>query len=355
MPQPSPRLLPDAPFEVESASVLFAGPSVRRRGFPSLRRLPSGRLLLAFEAGTGPDPRNDAAIFLSHSDDDGATWDEPFPVYANPGWQSLPMGGLALLGGDRVRLVVGRLKFDLTLGGDEPITDWETGYLDSSDGGRTWSTLSPELRLFPTWTEPYGASNPHRLSDGRLLWATIGTVGRDEQWQSGVFWTDASGGAISPVTLIAAAPDRNYADTDLARLPDGRFLAVIREMTTRRSHQAWSADEGRTWTAPRETGFRGSNHKLFALRGGAIACAYREEDPSRRGVSVSITDDLGETWRFVGQLYAAAGDAAHVPGSLCGYPDVASLGDGRLAAVLHTYPDVHGRMDLHFLVLRDRS
>jgi hypothetical protein len=355
MPHLSPRLLPDAPLEIESGQVLFAGPSIRRRGFPSIRRLPGGRLVLAFEVGTGPDPRNDAAVMLSHSDDGGSTWDEPFPVFANPGWQSLPMGGLALLGGDRLRLVVGRLKVDPDLPGDEPITEWFTGFIDSRDGGRTWSELSAEIRLFPTWTEPYGASNPHQLSDGRLLWATIGTVGRDVGWQSGVFWTDASGAGISPVTLIAAAPDRNFADTDLVRLPDGRFLAVIREMVTRRSHQAWSADEGRTWTALRETGFRGSNHKLFPLRSGAVACAYRDEDPAYRGVSLSVTTDGGETWRFAGQLYAAGPDARHVPGSVCGYPDVTRLADDRLAAVLHTYPDDDGRVDLHFLVLRDRS
>lgn len=355
MPQPSPRLLPDAPLEVEWSRVLFEGPSIRRRGFPSIRRLPTGRLLLAFEVGTGPEPRNDAAVMISYSDDEGVTWDDPVPLFANPGWQSLPMGGLAHLGGDRLRLIVGRLKVDPDLPGDEPITEWFTGAIDSADGGRSWSEIGDEIRLFPCWTEPYGASNPHRLSDGRLLWATIGTVGRDVGWQSGVFWTDADGRDLSPVTLIAAAPDRNFADTDLVRLPDGRFLAVIREMVTRQSHRAWSSDEGRTWTPVGETGFRGSNHKLFPLRSGAVACAYRDEDPAFRGVSLSITADGGESWRFAGQLYAAPADASHVPGSVCGYPDVTALPDGRLAAVLHTYPDDDGRVDLHFLVLRDRS
>ena len=158
---------------------------------------------------------------------------------------------------------------------------------------------------------------------------------------------------FGPITLIGAAPDRNFADLDLARLPDGRFLAVMREMVTRQSHQAWSADEGATWTPVQPTGFRGSNTKLFRLRNGSIACAYRDEDPDRRGVSLSVTDDGGEHWRFAGQLYAAGPDARHLPGSVCGYPDVVDLGDGRLAAVLHTYPDDAGRMDIQLLFLRD--
>jgi hypothetical protein len=72
-------------------------------------------------------------------------------------------------------------------------------------------------------------------------------------------------------------------------------------------------------------------------------------------VSLSVTDDGGEHWRFAGQLYAAGADARHVPGSVCGYPDVVDMGDGRLAAVLHTYPDDLGRLDIQLLFLRDRS
>jgi hypothetical protein len=353
VPDPTPALLSDAPVRVDAARVLFGGPSIRRRGFPSLRRLPSGRLLIAFMMGSGPEPRDDAAIMLSHSDDDGATWDDPFPLLAEPGWNCLPMGGLALLGGERLRLVVGRIRQDLSLPGDEPITDWFTGALDSADGGRTWSVVSEEIRIFPTWTEIYGASNPHRLSDGRLLWAVIGTVGRDVGWQSAVTFTGPDGRDFSPVVVIGAADDRNFADTDLVRLDDGRILAVMREMVTRRSHQAWSSDDGATWTAPVETGFAGSNTKLFRLRSGLVGCLYRDEDPARRGVSLSVTADGGSSWRFAGQLYAAGPDARHVPGSVCGYPDVADLGDGRLAAVLHTYPDADGRMDIQFFYLRD--
>jgi hypothetical protein len=355
VPDPNPLLAPDAPLEVLAARTLFEGPSVRRRGFPSIVRLPGGRLLLAFMAGTGPELRDDAAVMLSHSDDNGETWDEPFPLYASPGWNSVPMGGLAQIDGDHIQLMLGRIKQDMTLAGDEPITDWFMAAIDSRDGGRTWSDVGPEISLFPTWTEMYGASNPHRLSDGRLLWAVIGTVGRDVEWQSGVTFSDANGAGFTSPVLIGAAADRNFADTDLVRLPDGRFLAVMREMITRQSHQAWSSDEGRTWTPIRPTCFRGSNTKLFPLRSGAVLCAYRDEDPARRGVSLSLTEDGGENWRSAGQLYAAPADARHLPGSVCGYPDIVSLGGDEIAAVLHSYPGPDGRMSIQFLRLRDRS
>ena len=86
---------------------------------------------------------------VSHSDDNGETWAEPFPLYASPGWNSVPMGGLAQIDGDHVQLMLGRIKQDLTLPGDEPITDWFMAAIDSHDGGRTWSDVGPEISLFP--------------------------------------------------------------------------------------------------------------------------------------------------------------------------------------------------------------
>ena len=91
-PAPNPSLATDAPVEVLSSRVLFRGQSVRRRSAASLRRLGDGRLLMAFLMGTGPDHVNDSAVMLTSSSDDGASWEEPFPIYAYPGWDSLPLG-----------------------------------------------------------------------------------------------------------------------------------------------------------------------------------------------------------------------------------------------------------------------
>ncbi len=140
----------------------------------------------------------------------------------------------------------------------------------------------------------------------------------------------------------------------MVRLDDGRFLAVVREHKTRQSVISHSSDEGATWTPIRPTPFLGSNIKLFRLRSGAIACAYRDEDPALRGVSLSVTHDGGETWTFGGQLYAAGPDARHGPGDVCGYPDLVTLGDGSIGAVLHTYPTADG-IQLHWLRLDDRT
>jgi hypothetical protein len=255
---------------------------------------------------------------------------------------------------DRLRLSLGYVTVDRSLGGDEPFSDWWSGEVESRDGGESWSTPGPQLTLFPYWTEMYGPSNPHPLADGRLLWIAIGTVGRDEGWRVGVTATDADGSAYGAVTVVAAAADRNFADADLARLDDGRFVAVMREMVTRQAFLSFSSDEGATWSEPEPAGFMGANIHLLRLNDGSLLCAYRDEDPDRRGVSVSVSRD-GRSWRFVGQLYRGGPDARHEPTMYCGYPTFARLGNGDLLCVLHTYVDDAGRGDLHQLRIRDRT
>jgi hypothetical protein len=353
---PNPKLLPNAPIEVLESRTLFRSASIRRHGCASLRRLASGRLLMAFMAGTGPKHVNDGAVMLSWSDDEGRTWDEPVPIYAVPGWDSLPLGGIAHIRDDLLQLVVGRVRYDPSLGGDEPFSGWFMGACESRDHGQTWSEVGEDIRLWPEWTELYGTSNPHRRSDGHLIWAVMGTLGRDREWQAGVTVTGPEGRDYGPPVIIADDPSRNFADIDVIRVADGapQFVAVIREMVEKQAWIAFSDDEARSWHGLRPVGFRGANIKLFRLRDGSLLCTYRDEDPARHGVSVSHSRDGGQTWSLVGQLYSEPA-ADHRPGGLCGYPDMVALGDDRISATLHTYTDAQGRASLQFFILRDRT
>lgn len=356
MADPTPRLEPGGPLEVIEARTLFADAPPGRRSAASIVRIEStGRLLMCFSHVVGVDLRNQAALVVTQSNDEGATWAEPLALYAYPGWFSLAMGGLARIADDNVKVMLGRILIDLSLGGTEPMTGWYVASATTRDGGDSWSEPSPEIRLFPEWTELYGASNPHHLADGRLLWAVMGTRGRDIGWHAGVSVSDPAGERIEPPTIIARADGRDYSDIDVIRLDDGRFLAVIREHQTRQSVSSTSVDEGRTWSPIMPTPFLGSNIKLFRLRSGAIACAYRDEDPARRGVSLSVSEDGGETWSLAGQLYAADPDARHEPGSVCGYPDTVTFDNGEIGVVLHAYPSTAEGTQLHWLRLRDRT
>ncbi len=355
MRRPTTRLLDSSPVVVQESLVLFRDAGVRQRGVASIVRLEHGRILLAFRLGNAPGRRNDGVVMLSRSDTNGEAWEDPQPLYAYPGWDCLLMGGLACLPDGDLLLLLGRLQLDFALDGPEPAHGWHMASTRSRDGGETWSEFGPEIRLFPHWTELYGTSNPHAIDGGRLLWGCIGTTGRDAGWQAGVTSTGRDGTDFSDPVIIASAPDREYGDLDLVRLDDGRLLAVVREFTVKDAVFSHSADDGRTWTPIRPTGFKAANIKLVRLRSGAILAIYRDEDPARPGVSCSVSDNGGETWRFIGQLYAAEADPTDVPGSPCGYPDVVTLDDGTLLGVFHTYPDPDGHVDLVQFRLADQS
>ena len=142
-------------------------------------------------------------------------------------------------------------------------------------------------------------------------------------------------------TVVARSSKVTFYEPAITRMPDGRFMAVIRTQNPPfDSYLAYSADEGRTWTEPRSLPFQGQTPFLFGLRSGAIACFYRDRDPQRPGVSVSVTPDGGKEWTYAAQVYRGTDWN-------CGYPSAVRLPDGRLFCVYYSCyegfgSEVHG-------------
>ena len=59
------------------------------------------------------------------------------------------MGGLVRFNDEFIRLMIGKIKIDFSLGGDEPFSECVTGYIDSYNGGKSWSNEFNEINLFP--------------------------------------------------------------------------------------------------------------------------------------------------------------------------------------------------------------
>ena len=256
--QPNPHINPDCGIQVLSSTTLFSNPKTfHQNKVPSLARLQNGKILLSF-VGSSDEHSLDSSVLLSGSTDNGNSWTNPRILYKENGWSCLNMGGLVPYSEDFIRLIVGKIKIDYSLGGDEPFSDCMTGYFDSIDGGVTWDDQFREIDLFPAWTEVYGQSNPHLLENGKYIMATMGTLGRDFQWHAGVSFCDPDDNYnFSNTNIIANNPERNYSDIDLTRLLDGRLLAVIREHTLLKSVYSHSEDEGKTWSPISYTGFLG--------------------------------------------------------------------------------------------------
>jgi len=354
--EPNPNIDSSSGLNVESAKRLFdQNDKFHQNKIPSLAKLEDGKLLLSFVVNNDKNSL-ESAVVLSTSQDDGNTWSIPKVVYHEPGWSCLNMGGIVRFNDNFIRLIIGKIKIDFSLGGDEPFSECITGYIDSFDGGESWNEEFKEIKLFPEWTEMYGQSNPHKLKDGRYLMATMGTLGRDVQWHAGISFCDPKDKfTFSPPVIIASDPQRHYSDIDVVRLDDGRLLAVIREHTLLKAVYSHSEDEGLTWSPISYTQFSGSNIKLQKLNSGNIVCLYRDELPNKRGVSLSVSKDGGESWNYFGQLYSAPRDAKHLPYYKCGYPDLIYLSKSKMLGVLHTYPDENYCMEIHQFVITDSS
>ena len=352
---PNPKMVNDCPIEVCETTSLFVSETVEQHSMASLIRMDSGRLVLSFRRGLGPTRTNDGVLCVSRSDDDGQSFSRPSTVYSYPNWDCLNLGGLMRFADNRIVLGMGRMQMDQSLPGEEPCTAWYMTTTVSDDGALSWSKPGPEIRLFPEWTELYGASNPHQLTNGQFMLAVIGTQARDTGWQAGVTFTSDGGETFSPPIIVAQADGIGFGDMDLVRLPDQRFLAVARAFGGHSSVSSYSGDEGQTWTPIQSTNFCGANIKLTLLKSGAILCSYRDEGKERAGVSCSLSEDAGESWRFVGQLSASPTITTRIPGSQCGYPDIVQIGPETMGCVLHPYPDNEGRINLHWLELHDRT
>ena len=284
MADPTPRLEPGGPLEVIEARTLFADAPPGRRSAASMVRIEStGRLLMCFSHVIGVELRNQAALVVTHSDDDGATWAEPLALYAYPGWFCLAMGGFARIADDDVKLMLGRILIDLSIGGTEPMTGWYVASTTTRDGGE--SVVGP-LARDPIVPRVDRALRREQSASAR---PTAGSSGRS--WGHAAATSAGTPGSVSATrtastssmpTIIAEADGRDYSDIDVIRLDDGRFLAVVREHQTRQSVTPIRADEGRTWSPIRPTPFLGSNIKLFraSLRGRRVCVPGRGPEPA---------------------------------------------------------------------------
>ena len=349
----NPKLIKNSCIEVIDSKTIFQEERITQKKAPSIIRLSNGKILLTYSVTENLDSL-ESWVVITDSEDNGESWSEPRTVYSLPEWTCLNMGGLVKFSDQMIRLIVGRINIDYSLGGDEPFDDCFTGFIDSKDGGQTWSKNWTEINLFPAWTEVYGQSNPHLLNNGQFLMATMGTMGRDVQWHAGVAFCDPSNNyEFSKPVIIANDPERHYSDIDVVRIKDGRLLAVIREHNLKKSVFSHSENEGITWSPIDFTGFLGSNIKLLKLNSGDIICAYRDENPDNLGVSISISRDCGYKWEYLGQIYSASKDSLHIPGLKCGYPDMLYINNVDIIGVLHTYPNKEGAMYIKQFKLKD--
>jgi len=352
----NPSFLKNSNLKFVESKKLFQTSNIESPKSPSVIKLDSGKLILLFSCTFLPIGMKNSTVMISESENFGKYWSTPKPIMNFDGWDCISMGGLVHISDDHLVMIIGRVKIDHSLGGDEPFSGFYTTSKHSFDQGKTWSKIKDEIKIFPFWTELYGTSNPHLISKNKLMWACMGTKGRDEGWHSGVTFSSYPHKSFEPPIIIAEEENRHYSDIDIIQLPKSHYLSVIREHITKNSVSSYSIDEGKTWSKIKKTGFQGANIKLFQLSSGAIICTYRNENLNHKGISISQSKNNGESWETIGQLYEPDNyNVAHQPGSLCGYPDMIKINENEILCFFHTYPDEFGKVSLQQTKLTDLS
>ena len=319
--------------------LIAGGPEPLSRALAGVQLLPNGSLLVGYRLASrhpvgGHDMIDDGAVVTTRSLDDGRTWSEPRPVAALPGWDC--SGGNRMVQtpeGDLVMFVMRARRAGRPESHVHPIR--------STDGGLTWGPMGPEMALFGGSTEPHAMRRALITSDGDWVLPVYGADEPGGDTYAAVAFSSDTGQTWGDKVALARSPEVTFYEADLMRMSDSRLMAVIRTQNPPfDSYLSYSADEGRTWTEPRRLPFQGQTPFLFELRSGAIACFYRDRNPERPGVSVSVTTDGGGEWVYAAQIYQGTDWN-------CGYPSVVRLRDGRLFCVYYSCyegfgSEVHG-------------
>ena len=314
--------------------LIAGGPEPRSRALAGVQLLPNGGLLVGYRlASRHPvgdhDMIDDGAVVTTRSTDGGRTWSEPHPVAALPGWDCSGGNRMVLTpDGELVMFVMKARRVGMPESHVHPIR--------SVDAGLTWGPLGQELTLFGAFTEPHVMGNALVTRDGDWMLPIYGADEPGGDTYAAVAFTSDMGRTWGNKTVVARSQKTIFYEPAITRMPDGRFMAVIRTQDPPfESYQSNSSDEGRTWTEPRPLPFQGQTPFLFQLRSGAIACFYRDRYPRRPGVSVSVTADGGAEWTYTAQVYQGTDWN-------CGYPSVVRLSDGRLFCVYYSCYEGYG-------------
>lgn len=250
--------------------------------FPDVCRTASGDLICVFYAGYGhvsvPNEAlpNGARISMVRSSDEGQTWSEAEVVVDSP-IDDRDASITQLSNGD---LLVVYMSYDPKR---KPGTH-QIFTVRSKDGGHTWSAP----RRVPTaFTANEAVSEPAReMPDGRLLLPAYGSM-KDQprpRYVSGVLESTDRGRTWTSLALIRSL-EHELCEPSLVRFPDGRLLMVIRPGMT----WCESLDGGKTWSDVKPMPVPGDAPYLLLTSDGVLLCAFRHR-PTRSTCLIHSTD-----------------------------------------------------------------
>lgn len=295
-------------------------------------RTPQGRLWGCW-TGTGDKP--DGYFILATSDDGGGTWSKP----------RLVVGALDPSGKRQRGALVGNLWTD-PLGRLWLFFDQTVIGQPGPTGNWFVRCDNPDAQT-PVWSQPVcfaegcTLNKPTVLSNGDWLLPV-------SHWAGKTAWVYAStdqGQTWTPRGSVKF-PDWEFDEHMLVELRDGRLWMLAR--TTGNPHEAFSTDQGRTWSEPKPSAIQNINARFFLRRlASGRLLLVKNGPPSERltkrsHMSAFLSDDDGQTWR---------GGLLLDERSSVSYPDGFQAPDG----LIHILYDWNRHTDAEILLAKFRE
>jgi len=343
---------------------------------PSLSVLSETEWLVTHDLGTSTETLDYHTRGL-RTTDAGATWVSEGPLVKKP--VTLPTTHTIRTRGVGGRRVVGFGKWEDRRGYETQRSNRETMgqvpmklfWIDSNDGGRRWSAprwIVPPL-VGPTWELCHHIV---ALPDGH--WAAPVSTWRGWNGElpngemTGLLISQDGGETWPDFVLSFDGREHGFIhwEQSLAVRRDGSLVATAwvydpAKKETRPSVYTTSLDGGRTFAAPRPTGFLAQTCKIIELRSGRILAIYRRHDRPGLWAEVARVDATGWHSERRGLLWGGApsgmsgrASASEELNSLrFGYPSFAELPDGQVALVF--WGTFGERTAIHWLRFRPEA
>jgi len=289
---------------------------------PALTAFLDGELLAAWYSYVGPDELCGSAIYICRRPASAAQWEAPTLHLDQPNGLGNPV-----LYSEEDKVWMFHAVAPL---------GWSSAHIEvqrSHDRGRSWSPPAPI-------DGPLGSNVRHppvRTADGELLLPAY-----DDLLLRSLFFVSTDGESWTLRSAIWTDPPHQNIQPSLVRLEAGRLLAIMRNTGKDWLWVSASDDGGRSWAAPRDSGFPNpdSGALLLRLSSGNLLLVFNESPAERRPLSVALSPDEGRSWTLPRTI--VDGDSTY------SYPAAAQTADG-LIHVLYS----HGRDSIRHAVFNE--
>lgn len=244
----------------------------------TITAFPDGGLLAAWYSYDGPEELDGSAIIMARRPAGADAWGVPWQHIDRPAGDGNPV---LYSEGDAVWLFQAVVPFG-----------WSTAHIEvqrSADRGVTWT--APK-----SLSGPLGSNvrcPPVRTQAGHLLLPAY-----DDLLPRSLFFTSPDGEDWTLQTAVYTAAPHYNIQPSVVRVGGGRLLAVMRN-----AGQGWlwvsaSDDDGQTWSPPQNSGFPnpGSAAVILTLSNGHLVLIFNDSPTERRPLSVASSADEGRTW-----------------------------------------------------------